>query len=97
MNFYFFANIRINDPQEYQNYLDHVDEIFSKYKGEYLAVDNNPLILEGHWNYSRAILIRFKSEHDFKLWYESEEYQHILKYRLRAADCDTILIKGKIN
>ncbi len=31
----------------------------------------------------------------FNNWYDSEDYKEILKFRLNAAKCDTILIKGK--
>ena len=94
MCYYFIAQININDINEYRKYLDDADNIFKKYKGEYLAVDNNPEILEGEWNYTQSVLIRFNKYEDFREWYDSEEYQNILKYRLKAADCDTILIKG---
>ena len=91
---YFIANIKINNEDEYKKYLDEADEIFSKYNGKYLAVDNKPAILEGNWKYSRSVLIKFNSLEDFNNWYYSEEYQRILKLRLAAAECDTILIKG---
>jgi uncharacterized protein (DUF1330 family) len=93
-NYYFIAQIRIKDKKEYQKYIDGARAVFKKYKGEYLAVDNDPEILEGDWNYNRTVIINFKSKSDFVDWYESKEYQEILKYRLGAADCDTILVKG---
>ncbi len=91
---YFIAQIKINDADEYQKYLDGCDEVFSRYKGEYLSVDGNPTVLEGEWNYTRTVLIRFPTELDFRYWYESPEYQQILKHRLKAAKCDSLLIKG---
>ena len=94
MNYYFIAQIRINDKKEYQKYIEGAGEVFKQYNGEYLAVDNNPEILEGEWNYNRTVLVSFKSKNDFLDWYNSKEYQEILKYRLGAADCDTILVKG---
>ena len=94
MSYYFVAQIKIIDEKEYQKYIDNAGDIFKKYKGEYLAVDNNPQILEGDWNYTRTVLIRFESFNDFDDWYNSADYQKILKYRLKAADCDTILVKG---
>jgi uncharacterized protein (DUF1330 family) len=94
MNYYFFANIRINNPDEYQKYLDHVNQVSDKYKGEYMAVDETPELLEGKWNYSKTVLIKFNTRQDFEEWYYSEAYQDILKYRLNSADCDSILIKG---
>jgi len=91
---YFVAQIRINDPEEYDKYLENVDEVFSRYNGEYLAVDESPTLLEGTWNYSKSVLIKFNSKEDFEKWYYSDDYQQILKYRLNSASCDTILIKG---
>jgi uncharacterized protein (DUF1330 family) len=97
MNYYFIAQIRMKDDEEYQKYIDKTAEIFEKYNGEYLCVDNNPMVIEGNWNYTRTVLIRFESVNDFHDWYNSPEYQAILKYRLTAADCDSILIKGLDN
>jgi len=94
MSYYFVAQIRIKDAIEYQKYLDSAGDIFKKYKGEYLSVDNDPKILEGDWDYTRLVLIRFNSYSDFNEWYNSEEYQKILIHKLKAADCDTILVKG---
>ncbi|MCX6238536.1 MAG: DUF1330 domain-containing protein [Bacteroidia bacterium] len=97
MSYYFVAQIKINDNAEYQKYIDKAGEIFEKFKGEYLSVDNAPKIIEGNWNYTRAVLIRFENKNDFNNWYNSPEYQNILMHRLHAADCDTILLKGLEN
>lgn len=94
MSYYFVVNIRIKDELEYQNYLDKVDEVFSKFNGKYLAADDNPKIIEGSWDYTRAVLIEFPTKQDFEKWYYSIEYQEILKHRLKASDCDGILVKG---
>ena len=95
MSVYFVAHIKIEDNTEYQLYLNDCDDIFSKYNGRYLAVDSNPEVLEGEWNYSRSILIEFPSEKELKKWYHSGEYQRIRKHRLAAAKCDTIVVHGK--
>jgi uncharacterized protein (DUF1330 family) len=91
---YFNAQIRINDPLEYQKYLDKFEDIFSKYKGEYLAIDESPIVLEGDWNYTKSVLIKFNSKEDFEDWYYSDDYQKILKFRLNASNSDTILLEG---
>ena len=94
MSCYFIAQIRFHDRDEYAKYLDKADEIFSKYNGKYLAVDNEPKVVEGKWNYDRLVLIEFPGMHDLKKWYDSEEYQNILKHRLKAATCDTVIVQG---
>ena len=95
MSYYFVTNIKIKDKPEYQKYIDRVDDVFSKFKGRYLAVDDNPKIVEGKWEYSRVVVIEFATEHDFNIWYNSKEYQEILKHRMSASTSDGILIKGK--
>jgi len=95
MNYYFVTNIKINDQLEYQKYINKVDKVFSKFNGKYLAVDDKPKIIEGKWKYSRVVIIEFKSEKDFNHWYNSKEYQEILKYRMSASVSDGILVKGK--
>jgi uncharacterized protein (DUF1330 family) len=97
MSRYFLAQIKIKDPDEYQKYLDKAGEIFKQYNGSYVAVDKNPIVLEGKWDYTRSVIIKFDTEEDFKAWYKSADYQQILKHRLKAADCDTILVKGLEN
>lgn len=94
MRVYFIAQIQITKEEEYNKYLDSVNEVFAKYKGKYLAVDDNPICLEGFWDDSRIVLIEFPSKEDFKAWYCSDEYQHILAHRLKGAMCDSILISG---
>ncbi len=96
MSAYFIANILIHDQEEYDKYLKSVDDVFAKFNGKYLAMDEHPSILEGTWNYTRTVLIRFPSEEDLLAWYESDEYQQILKHRLQGAHCDAILVHGHV-
>lgn len=95
MGCYFCANIKITDKSKYEKYLAGCDAVFEKYNGRYIAVDPSPRVLEGEWNYSRAVLIYFDSEHDFNMWYTSPEYQEILPFRLAGSECDTILVHDR--
>jgi len=94
MKHYFVAQIKIHNPEEYEKYLAKFDDIFSKYKGEYLAIDESPTLLEGKWDYTKSVLVKFNSKRDFEDWYYSTDYQKILKHRLNSSKCDTILLEG---
>ena len=94
MKHYFVAQIKINANDEYEKYLENFDGIFSKYKGKYLAIDESPTLLEGTWDYTKSVLVEFNTKDEFEAWYYSDDYQQILKFRLRAAKCDSILLKG---
>ncbi|GAB1264062.1 DUF1330 domain-containing protein [Aurantivibrio infirmus] len=52
-----------------------------------------PTELEGHWPYTRTVLIEFPSETDAKLWYDSEAYQDLAQYRDNASDANLVLIR----
>lgn len=94
MSAYFIANIRLTDEAEYDKYLEECSQVFEKFNGEYLAVDESPVVLEGQWKYTKAVLIRFPDAEALLEWYRSEDYQRILKYRLLGSECDTILVHG---
>jgi len=96
MSVYFIANIRMKDEAAYQPYLEAVNESLAKYSGEYLAVEDNPRVMEGEWPYTRLALVRFPDEETLNRWYFSTEYQAILHYRLNHSDCDTIVVHGRI-
>jgi uncharacterized protein (DUF1330 family) len=95
MSVYFIAHITMTDELAYKKYLEECDDVFAKYKGTYLAVDENYTVIEGNIDSTKIVLISFDNENDFDSWYHSEDYQRILKYRLLGARCNSILIHGK--
>lgn len=94
MSCYFVAQIQIQDEEEYNKYLSGADEVFRRYNGKYLAVDEDPTVLEGEWTYGRMVIIEFPDQIEFQHWYQSPEYKEILRYRQKAAKCDTLLVNG---
>lgn len=94
MSCYFVARISIHNPEEYQKYLDGADAVFAKFNGHYLAVDEHPETLEGGPFCGRVVIIEFPGEAELRQWYDSPEYREILRHRLKAADCSTLLVRG---
>jgi len=94
MSVYFIAQITIQNPVEYERYIEGFDEIFSKYRGEVLAVDDEPALLEGNFHHRRVVVVRFPNEAELKRWYDSPEYQELAKYRRRSARADILLVHG---
>jgi uncharacterized protein (DUF1330 family) len=60
-------------------------EIFSKYSGKLLAVDEAPTVKEGDWPYTRTVLIEFPTAEAFDAWFNSQEYQALAKHRHAAS------------
>jgi len=95
MECYFIAQLKIHDEHEYKKYLNGFDRVFEKYNGEVIAVEENPIVLEGEWDYTRIVIIRFSNEEEASRWYHSPEYQSLLKYRLNAAKGTVLLVNGR--
>jgi len=95
MPVYFVAHIKVTDGAEYARYLEECDAVFEKFGGKYLAVDNQPVILEGSWDYTKTVLIEFANQLAFDEWYHSKEYQDILQYRLRGSSGSAVLAAGR--
>ncbi len=92
---YFIAQITIRDDEEYQKYLDGFDEVFSRFNGKVVAVDDDVRILEGEWPHGRTVVIRFPGEKELLAWYDSAEYQRIARHRRNASEANIVLVKGR--
>ena len=95
MNHYFVAQITIDDPDEYQTYLDGFDKIFAQYQGTVIAADDQPTVLEGKWTRTRIVIIRFPSEAELNRWYHSPEYQVLARHRRKASRADILCVRGR--
>jgi len=95
MSSYFVAQVRVYDRGQYEKYLEGFDDIFSRFAGEVVAVDEQPTILEGTWSYSRFVLIRFPSEADLLQWYQSPEYRKLAEIRQAGSTADILLVPGR--
>lgn len=95
MSSYFIALIDIHDPKRYKQYLDGYDEVFKKYKGKVLAVEDNPRILEGNWPAGRTVVIKFPNDQELRKWYDSQEYQTLARFRKEASIASIAIITGR--
>ncbi len=94
MTVYFVALVDIADRQEFGLYEQGFMDVFSRHGGRILAVDDNPVILEGEWPHSRTVLMSFPSVEALERWYRSPEYQSIARHRFNASRADVAVIKG---
>lgn len=94
MTVYLVAKIEITDRSEYARYEAGFAEVFSKYQGRALSVDEDPTVLEGEWSCTRTVVLEFPSEASAMEWYESPEYQAIAKHRFAASTADVAIVRG---
>ena len=94
MKHYIIAQIDIVDREQYGYYESGFMEIFTKYQGKMLSVDEQPTLLEGSWPCSRTVLIEFPSKDEALDWYQSEEYQALAKHRFASSHANITVVSG---
>jgi uncharacterized protein (DUF1330 family) len=94
MAVYLIAQITINDRETYTKYSDGFMDIFSRFKGALLSVDEESTVLEGEWKATRTVLVTFPSKTDAMDWYNSADYQALAQHRYAASSGNIVMIEG---
>ena len=94
MSVYMITRLTIHDRSEYDKYADRFMEIFEKYDGKLLSVDEEPQVVGGEWNATRSVLIEFPSAAAAIDAYNSDSYKDALATLGDAADRDIRVLNG---
>ena len=94
MPVYLVGNIDIHDREGYSKYEAGFMEVFQKFNGKLLAVDENQKTIEGEWPATRTVIMEFPRKDDAMAWYESDAYQNLKQQRLDASTGDSVLVAG---
>ena len=62
MTVYIIAAFTIHDRSEYNKYESGFAEVFAKFDGKMLSVDEDPMVLSGDWQATRSVIIEFPSQ-----------------------------------
>ena len=94
MAVYIVAQITISDRETYGKYQQGFIDVFKRYDGRLLSVDENAHVLEGDWNCTRTIVAEFPSKEIALEWYNCTEYQALAPYRHKGATSKIALLEG---
>jgi uncharacterized protein (DUF1330 family) len=94
MSVYIIARFKIHDRSEYDKYSAGFSEVFQKFDGKMLSVDEDPTLLSGDWDDTRSVIIEFPSKGSAVAWMTSDDYQAIAKHRNAGSAVNSILVKG---
>ena len=92
---YMLAKLTITDQETYGNYRAGFGDVFQEYGGEILAASAEPTVLEGEWEATITVLIRFDSRNEALEWYNSDGYQELVRIRQSASTGEFILMDGR--
>jgi uncharacterized protein (DUF1330 family) len=95
MSAYMVAQIQIDDPEEYQKYLEGFLPIFEKHGGELLATSRHQsAVIEGEWAYPHTVIMKFPSMEAARSWYDDPAYTALATHRHRSAQTNLVLVEG---
>ena len=92
---YVIAQINLKNKEGYKEYVDKVTAIIKNFGGEYLVKAGEFKSIEGKWDFTRNVVIKFPSYEKALEWYNSDEYNQIKNLRLENAESNIIIIKGE--
>tara|TARA_Y100001970_G_C13790038_1_gene629784 strand:- start:82 stop:369 length:288 start_codon:yes stop_codon:yes gene_type:complete len=94
MTGYIIAQVNLKKKDGFKDYAYKVPETIKKYGGEYLVRAGEFMLLEGKWDFTRNVIIKFPSYKRALEWYNSDEYNQIKNLRLENSEGNLIIIKG---
>lgn len=95
MSAYVIGQLKINNRDAYQAYLDGFQPSFERHGGELLATSAQETeVLEGSWSLPRTVLMRFPSVDAAKAWYHDPDYQALANIRQANADTNLVIVEG---
>jgi uncharacterized protein (DUF1330 family) len=91
---YVIADIQITDPVGYEEYRRMVPPTIAAFGGEFVVRGGAHEVLEGSWQPSRLIVLRFESVARAKEWHASAAYRPALQQRLRTSTGSVVIVEG---
>ncbi|GLV56551.1 hypothetical protein KDH_33910 [Dictyobacter sp. S3.2.2.5] len=91
---YFIVDVKVHDPQMYEEYRKQVGATLEKYGGKFLVRGGAFEVIEGEWPLQRLVILEFEDAAQFRRWYDSPEYSKIREIRFRASEARAVMIQG---
>ena len=91
---YLIANIEVKDPVKFEEYRQKVVPVIQKFGGRYLIRGGDVRCLEGNLPLKRLVVLEFPTVEAAQQFYDSAEYEPILKLRLTSTQSDLVLVQG---
>ena len=86
MTAFFVANVKIKDPQKFQEYAKKAGETFATYGGEPVLRGKVEEVLAGNAEHQAVGIVKFPDQEALTTWFNSDAYQAIVPLREEAAE-----------
>jgi uncharacterized protein (DUF1330 family) len=94
MTAYVILDIKITDPEGYEEYKKLAPAAVALYGGKYIARGGGTEVLEGDWEPGRIVVLQFESVERAKAWLNSPEYSGPKAMRHQYSVSKAVVVEG---
>ncbi len=91
---YLIANVRVTDPDAYEEYRTRVPAVIAAYGGRYLVRGGAVQHLEGDADPQRVVVLEFPDMAQLRAFYESPEYRPLIAIRQQTSRSSLFAVEG---
>ena len=91
---FLLADIEVQDPEGYQEYIQLVPPLVEKHGGVYRARGGDCSVKEGSWQPRRTVLLEFPDRTSAEAFYNDPDYAPVKAIRLRTTDTNLVIFDG---
>lgn len=91
---YFVFQVQIKDAEGMKPYQEKVLSTVLAYHGTTVVAGGEIETREGPAQQGKIFIVRFNSMEQGRAWYDSPEYQAIIRHRHASAECNAFLLQG---
>jgi len=88
------AQLHFTDVASYRRYQARFMDVFTRFSGQLLAADEQPVLIEGDACPDKVVVMSFPGETDFRAWADSPAYQEILADRRAGATATVVVVRA---
>jgi len=94
MKAYVIVDVKINDPQRYEEYKKLTPASLVPFDGKFVVRGGTTETLEGDWEPGRIVVLEFPSPERAKAWWSSSGYAPAKAIRQAASHTRMIVVEG---
>lgn len=91
---YIIVDIKVTDPDRYEDYKRLAAPTIAAHGGRYIVRGGATEVLEGDGRPGRIVALEFPSMEQARAWYRSPEYAAARGVRQESATAEMVLVEG---
>ena len=94
MSAYLITRIDVHDHEAYKKYTEQSPQMLSNFGGQFIVRGGPVQTLEGPPEHRCIVVIKFSNREAAETFYQSPEYQELIKLRHQSTTSELIIVDG---